>query len=73
MGLGGVLKVLRDGRRLTCEACGQEFGCGALSPGGCWCAKVETTEETRAELKRRYRDCLCPSCLERASAQNPLD
>ncbi|HYX28502.1 MAG TPA: cysteine-rich CWC family protein [Pyrinomonadaceae bacterium] len=45
-----------------CEACGNEFSCGA-SVFGCWCSEIELTDETRAELRSRYRDCLCRECL----------
>jgi cysteine-rich CWC protein len=51
----------------VCEACGNEFSCG-VSLRGCWCASVELSDETRAELKTRYRDCLCRECLERLAA-----
>ena len=51
-------------RQKRCESCGQEFSCGA-SVFGCWCSEIELTDETRAELKQRYRDCLCRDCLEK--------
>ncbi|HEX8846904.1 MAG TPA: cysteine-rich CWC family protein [Pyrinomonadaceae bacterium] len=47
----------------TCEACGETFTCGA-GLSGCWCAEIELSEATRAELRERYRSCLCRSCLE---------
>jgi len=53
-----------------CEACGAEFSCGA-SLRGCWCSEIELSEETRAELKSKYRDCLCHECLEKLSASAP--
>ncbi|MGZ8844341.1 MAG: cysteine-rich CWC family protein [Pyrinomonadaceae bacterium] len=64
-----VLSVVspRFGRPIVCEACGQEFSCG-MSLRGCWCASVELSDETRAELKALYKDCLCRECLERLSA-----
>ena len=49
-----------------CEACGGEFSCGA-SLRGCWCSEIKLSDETRAELKSRYRRCLCRECLERLS------
>ena len=49
----------------TCEACGSAFTCGA-SLQGCWCTEVRVTAEARADLRARYRDCLCRDCLERA-------
>jgi Cysteine-rich CWC len=50
-----------------CEACGNEFSCGA-SLRGCWCSEIELSEEAQADLKSRYRECLCRDCLERLSA-----
>jgi Cysteine-rich CWC len=49
-------------RERVCEACGKEFSCGA-SLSGCWCSEINLTDETRADLKLRYRDCLCRECL----------
>jgi len=46
----------------VCEACGQTFGCAAPQRG-CWCEGVKLSDATRAELKARYSDCLCPECL----------
>lgn len=52
---------------VNCEACGKDFSCGA-SLQGCWCAEVNLSDEVRADLKTKYRDCLCRECLEKASA-----
>ena len=43
-----------------CESCGTAFECRA---GACWCDEVPLTDQVRAELRARYRDCLCPPCL----------
>ena len=51
----------------TCEACGEPFVCGATLTG-CWCTEITLAAETRAELRSRYRGCLCRACLERAAA-----
>lgn len=51
----------------TCESCGGEFACGAAL-AGCWCGEVKLTDETRAELRARFRRCLCRACLERFAA-----
>jgi hypothetical protein len=48
--------------KLKCEACGKKFGCGAQT-GKCWCFEIETDEETLAELKENFQNCLCPDCL----------
>jgi hypothetical protein len=55
-------------REKLCESCGTAFECRA---GACWCDDVALTDLVRAELRARYRDCLCPPCLaghERADA-----
>ena len=61
-----VLPVLKEPS--VCEACGGQFVCGA-SVAGCWCAGVELSEAVRAELRARYRSCLCRGCLERFAAR----
>ena len=61
---GIVLPVLREPS--VCEACGDPFTCGAKLTG-CWCSEIKLSDETRAELKSRYRGCLCRECLEHLS------
>jgi hypothetical protein len=51
-------------RQKICEACGATFTCCA---GACWCDDVNVDGATRAELRRRYTDCLCPACLKAAA------
>ncbi len=58
-------------RASTCEACGKEFSCGA-SLKGCWCSEVTLSDETRANLKATYHDCLCRECLEKAQPSEVL-
>jgi hypothetical protein len=56
----------------SCERCGIQFGCGAADEG-CWCARLAVPPPVRRELLRRYRACLCPTCLgELAAAGAPL-
>lgn len=57
-------------RRPACEGCGRDFGCGA---GGnwCWCVAETVPPDVLAELRERYRDCLCPDCLARAAGVQP--
>ncbi|MGB8509391.1 MAG: cysteine-rich CWC family protein [Pyrinomonadaceae bacterium] len=57
-----------DDASSTCESCGQAFACGA-SLDGCWCAGVELDETARAELRARYKSCLCRACLESRGAR----
>ena len=69
----GVKKLLRifssqQGVTETCAACGEKFVCGATL-AGCWCSEVKLSEEMRANLKERYKGCLCPTCLERFAAK----
>lgn len=55
-------------RDLVCDSCGNKFTCGA-SLSGCWCSEIKLTDEARAELKKRYSDCLCRECLESIGAR----
>ncbi len=48
-----------------CEACGEEFKCGATALTGCWCSEIKVSEAMLAELRERYQHCLCRACLER--------
>ncbi|MHB2035533.1 MAG: cysteine-rich CWC family protein [Nitrososphaerales archaeon] len=52
-------------RALNCGICGATFECMGPLSFGCWCAKVNLTEEKRTELKCEARDCVCPICLAR--------
>ena len=65
------LVVLASGRfgrgAEVCESCGAEFTCGA-SLAGCWCSGVELGDAARAELRSRFRRCLCRACLESYAA-----
>jgi hypothetical protein len=47
-------------RKKVCEACGETFECRT---GACWCDAVALSDDTRARLRARYADCLCPACL----------
>jgi hypothetical protein len=51
-------------RRKVCSSCGQPFDCSA---GGCWCDDIPLTPDARATLRTNFVDCLCPTCLRRAS------
>jgi hypothetical protein len=51
----------------VCEACGNEFTCGATL-AGCWCMEVELDDATRAKLREKYNGCLCRACLEASAA-----
>jgi len=61
----GLLKTALNGRQISCEACGTEFQCGPFYK--CWCSDFKISTQARAELKDKYKDCLCPSCLGEAA------
>jgi len=67
-----VVKTLKTivvgGRDLKCEACGNDFVCG-VSLKGCWCSDVKVSDEARADMRVRYKDCLCKDCLEKQGKQ----
>ena len=46
----------------TCEACGNEFVCGAKL-SGCWCSEIKLSDEQRVQLRSQYSGCLCRACL----------
>lgn len=52
----------------TCESCGDEFTCGATLKG-CWCFSVKISEDSRKELKSKFKNCLCQNCLKKISQQ----
>jgi hypothetical protein len=72
-----ILKVLSNvatgnfERSLKCEACGNDFKCGA-SLKGCWCSEVNLNDADRASIRSRYKDCLCRDCLELAATRNQV-
>ena len=62
---------LRHRDPAACETCGGPFTCGAKL-SGCWCSEISLSDEARAELKARYRNCLCRECLQKAAASETL-
>jgi len=51
-----------------CARCGIAFHCGAADRdtenAPCWCMQMPPlSEKALAELRQRYGECLCPSCL----------
>lgn len=60
---------LRHREPATCEACGGPFTCGAKL-SGCWCSEIKLSDETRADLKGRYRNCLCRKCLDKLATSH---
>lgn len=66
---GFFLPILKEAS--VCEACGGEFVCGA-SMRGCWCTEIKLTDEMRADLKSKYKGCLCRKCLEELQEKKPV-
>ena len=56
----------------VCESCGDEYICGATVKG-CWCMKLEVSDEARAEMKAKYKKCLCPNCLAAYASGSKVD
>ena len=53
-----------NARRMSCQRCGQEFGCSREDIDRCWCA----AEPDRLPMQLPpeaggFNGCLCPSCL----------
>lgn len=46
-----------------CPRCGAAFACGAAGPGPCACAGLQLSPALLAQLRERYRGCLCVDCL----------
>ena len=67
--IGLELPVLQESQ--ACEACGETFPCEISLGKGCWCAEIKLSDETRKELRAKYRNCLCRTCLERAAVTYP--
>jgi hypothetical protein len=55
-------------RHRQCESCGNDFSCAGLL--GCWCSEIKLSDQTRAELKSRFKDCLCSDCLNAFAARD---
>jgi Cysteine-rich CWC len=62
------LPVLR--KTQVCEACGGLFACEISLGTGCWCGEIKLSDETRQELRAKYKKCLCRACLEKFAASN---
>jgi hypothetical protein len=57
-------------RRLICESCGRDFGCGRDDIGACWCnAEPYRLPMPAAGAQASAADCLCPACLRAAAAR----
>jgi len=68
--IGLTLPLLRKSQ--ACEACGETFACEISLGKGCWCGKIKLSDETRQELRAKYKKCLCRACLEKVAVSNSL-
>jgi hypothetical protein len=52
-------------RATTCPRCGGPFACGVGTDRStpCFCVAFALGAERLAQLRARYRDCLCAACL----------
>jgi hypothetical protein len=52
-------------RATTCPRCGGPFACGVGADRAtpCFCVSYALGAERLAELRARWSDCLCASCL----------
>ncbi len=48
---------------MKCGMCGAQFDCMGRDLKLCWCAKVDTSREKLAKIRKRTRDCVCKECL----------
>lgn len=55
----------------NCSKCGVAFGC-QNETSGCWCENIHLSEQTLAELKAAYDNCLCPVCLKSFEASHDV-
>jgi Cysteine-rich CWC len=46
-----------------CPRCGRAFHCGIDDPQPCACTTLRLSAATLADLRQRYRGCLCLTCL----------
>jgi len=51
-----------------CPRCARSFHCGFADAAPCACTTVRLDDAALAELRRRYRGCLCMRCLGELSA-----
>ncbi len=53
-------------RPATCPRCGGAFACGvdADRTTPCFCAGIALDASRLAQLRARYPDCLCSTCLQ---------
>ncbi len=57
-----------------CPHCGSGFHCGVNDTEPCACSTLQLDAATLAELRQRYRGCLCLACLcAIASKPTPLE
>jgi len=55
----------------SCARCGGDFHCGAHDPEPCACTGMRLSPDLLADLRQRYRGCLCLHCLRELAAAAP--
>lgn len=53
-----------------CPSCNKKFDCYENNVSLCHCSKIKLNESTLAQLKKKYKDCLCSICLKNFTQQN---
>ena len=61
-----MAEIVRTDVEKKCARCGAVFSC--RQEAGCWCAGVRVEPAMLAELRARYADCLCETCLRELAA-----
>jgi hypothetical protein len=62
---------MNRGDNTRCPRCGGAFHCGANDAEPCACCGLRLDEATLADLRARYRGCLCLACLREMAASSP--
>ena len=62
---------MNDPSAERCPRCGGGFHCGMADDGPCACSGVTLDAATLAELRQRYRGCLCLACLRSLTTEAP--
>ncbi len=55
-----------------CALCSVEFTCEANDIANCQCSQISISEKIVKELKEKFTDCLCFSCLSNYSVEKRL-
>lgn len=56
-------KINKDYANTVCEACGAKFGCKVNDIANCFCTKINLSKASLLQIKSKYANCLCKTCL----------